>query len=138
VFAPRLKARGKGGIIIMSSLAGIYGGPYVATYAATKAFGCVLAESLAGELGGDGVDVLACVAGPTRTPTYEKNSPGALSPMAPERVVAEALAALGRTPRLVPGTANRLTSRLMAMLPRRWVIPLVAAQTRKILSRRGT
>jgi short-subunit dehydrogenase len=77
--------------------------------------------------------VLACVAGPTRTPTYEKNAHEALMPMEPARVVDEALAALGRTPRLVPGVANRLQSRLLALLPRRWVIPLVAAQTKKFL-----
>jgi hypothetical protein len=53
--------------------------------------------------------------------------------MKPERVVDETLAALGRTPRLVPGMANRAVSRLIALLPRRWVIPLVAAQTRKFL-----
>jgi short-subunit dehydrogenase len=133
LFGRRLRDRGRGGLVIMSSLAGLYGGPYCSTYAATKAFGCVLAESLAGELGPDGVDVVACVAGPTRTPTYTRNASTNLSPMEPARVVQETLAALGRTPRVVPGATNRVTSRLLTMLPRRWVIPLVASQTRKFL-----
>jgi short-subunit dehydrogenase len=130
---PRLLARGRGGVVIMSSLAALIGGPYVATYAATKAFGCVLAESLAGELGPRGVDVIACVAGPTRTPTYERNAGGALAPMDPARVVDETLAALGRTPRVVAGARNRAARAFISLLPRRWAIPLVAAQTRKLL-----
>jgi short-subunit dehydrogenase len=132
-FGRRLRARGRGGIIVMSSLAGVYGGPYVATYAATKAFGCLLAESLAGELRPDGVDVVASVAGPTRTPGYTRQASSRLMPMDPARVVEETLQGLGRTPRVVPGATNKMTSRLMSILPRRWVIPLVAAQTRKLL-----
>src|SRR5262249_33898361 len=47
-FGARMKARRRGGLVFLSSLAGLYGGPYVATYAATKAFDTILAESLAG------------------------------------------------------------------------------------------
>ncbi len=65
-------ARGRGGIVLMSSLAGGRGSPLVSTYAATKAFNTVLAEGLWQELGGRGVDVLACRAGATRTPNYEE------------------------------------------------------------------
>jgi uncharacterized protein len=132
-FGRRLRERGRGGLIIMSSLAGVYGGPYIATYAATKAFGCVLAESLAGELGPDGVDVIACIAGPTATPTYERLPATRARPMDASRVVDEVLEGLGQTPRLVPGRINRAISRIMSVMPRRWVIPLVAGQTRKLL-----
>src|SRR5690349_14685234 len=58
-----MRARGRGGIVLMGSLAGMQGSPRLATYAASKAFDLVLAESLWGELRGHGVDVLACVAG---------------------------------------------------------------------------
>jgi short-subunit dehydrogenase len=133
MFGRRLRDRGRGGLVIMSSLAGVYGGPYVATYAATKAFDLVLAESLAGELRADGVDVVACVAGATRTPTYERLPATRQKPMNADRVVEEALAGLGHTPRVVPGAVNRLATRLLGVLPRRWVIPLVATQTRKLL-----
>lgn len=45
---PAMAARGRGGLIIMSSLAGLQGTPSLATYAATKAFGAVLAEGPVG------------------------------------------------------------------------------------------
>jgi uncharacterized protein len=51
---PAMAARGRGGLIIMSSLAGLQGTPSLATYAATKAFGGVLAEGLWAELRGTG------------------------------------------------------------------------------------
>ncbi len=127
----RMRARKRGGILFMSSLAAVYGGPFVATYAATKAFDCLLAESLSAELQPDGVDVLACVAGPTRTPGYERTMGGDLAPMDPDAVAEEALAALGRAPRLIPGVFNRATHLLLAQLPRAWVLRLVAGRMRK-------
>ncbi len=133
----RMKARGRGGIILMSSLAGVYGGPFVATYAATKAFARLLGESLSAELGSAGVDVIACVAGPTHTPTYEREVVGDAQVMRPEVVVAETLAALGRRPSLIPGRRNRILHWFVNQLPRGWVIKLVAANMRKILARRS-
>lgn len=131
VLGERMRTRRRGGIVIMSSLAGLYGGPYVATYAATKAFGCLLAESLNAELRPLGVDVLACVAGPTRTPTYQRQLGERMHPMSPEAVVAAALSALGRRPRVIPGAKNRLITWLLLRLPRSWVLPLIAARTRR-------
>jgi len=64
--------RGRGGIVLMSSLAGAQGGPNIATYAATKSFNAILAEGLWKELKPHGVDVLACVAGAILTPGYEQ------------------------------------------------------------------
>jgi short-subunit dehydrogenase len=68
-FGTRLRARRRGGMILMSSLAGLAGAHYQATYAATKAFDTMLAEGLWHELTPDGVDVLGVLAGATRTPT---------------------------------------------------------------------
>src|SRR5262249_54170775 len=89
--------RGRGGIILMSSLAGTQGTPLVATYAATKAFNLVLGESLWDELRGRGVDVLACRAGATRTPGFERSKPApSPTPVMDAGPVAEqALGALG-------------------------------------------
>lgn len=130
-FGARMRPRRKGGLVFLSSLAGLYGGPYVATYAATKAFDLILAESLAAELASDGIDVVACVAGPTRTPTWTKNAAGVgPAPMEPSAVVAETLAALGKTPRVIPGLRHRLTTWLVGQLPRRFVGARVAAALR--------
>jgi NAD(P)-dependent dehydrogenase (short-subunit alcohol dehydrogenase family) len=129
-----MAARGRGGLIIMSSLAGLQGTPSIATYAATKAFGAVLAEGLWAELRGAGVDVLACVAGAVATPgldaTMGRRAPGTLHP---DRVAEAALGALGRRPRTVPGTLMRISAALMTrLLPRRAAIALIAGAARDL------
>lgn len=112
--------RGRGGIVLMGSLAGMQGSPRLATYAASKAFDLVLAESLWGELRGHGVDVLACVAGATRTPGFEQVASTTKGPvMDPAQVVEEAIEALGCQPSMIPGFANKLANSLLQKLPRR-------------------
>ncbi len=129
---PDMTERGRGGVILMTSLAGNQGSPYIATYAASKAFNRVLAEGLWYELKDKGVDVVACCAGAVRTPGYSgaaagKNAPGTLDP---EEVVEQALAALGRGPVVIPGRVNRVASAFMSrLLPRRKAIALMAGNT---------
>ena len=124
--------RGRGGIILMSSLAGEQGSPNIATYAATKSFTTILAEGLWKELKPRGVDVLACVAGAILTPGYRqaesaKPAPGALD----ARTVAEgALDALGRGPVFVPGAVNKVARVLMTrLLSRRAAIAIMSKNT---------
>jgi short-subunit dehydrogenase len=127
-------ARGRGGIVLVSSLAGFQGSALVATYAATKAFDTVLAEGLWDELGARGVDVLACCAGATRTPGYEASRPrGGVRPMAPAAVAADALAALGRGPTTIPGATNRLARLVMGhLIPRRTAVRIMGTTTRRM------
>lgn len=127
-------ARGRGGMLIMSSIAGFQGSPWVATYAASKAYDTVLAEGLWDEFREHGVDVLACCAGVTRTPNYEASQPqGGPKPMEPRDVVSEALAALGRRPNLVTGRFNRLARFAMGrLLPRRVAVRMIGASTRRM------
>lgn len=66
-FAPRLTARGRGGLMIVASLAAFQGTPWTAVYAATKAFDLSLAEGLHEELRPQGVDVVALCPGATDT-----------------------------------------------------------------------
>jgi short-subunit dehydrogenase len=103
------RARSEGrraGLIIVSSGAAFTPLPYFATYAASKAFDLVLAESLAEELRREPVDVLALCPGATRTQFGRRagfaleNLPGAADPHA---VAEEALQALGRHTVLVSG-----------------------------------
>jgi hypothetical protein len=134
-FGAAMAARKRGGIILMSSMAGNQGAPIVATYGATKAFDRVLAEGLWDELGAEGVDVLACCAGATRTPTYEASKPVGNPPFVMESgpVVTEALLALGKTPSFVPGMANRAASFVMDRLfPRSLAIRTFGKETRKM------
>ncbi len=68
-------ARKRGGIIMLSSGSALQGVAYAASYAATKAYNLVLAESLWDELRDHGVDVLGFMPGATRTPGYEQQQP---------------------------------------------------------------
>ena len=137
VFGARLVARGRGGIVLMSSMSSLQGTAMVGTYAATKAFDTVLGEALWEELGRRGVDVMVCVAGATLTPNFEAQTPesrrGAAWPMRPEAVVAEAIGALGSgRPTLVPGAVNKLASTAMALGPRAAVIRWISRTTRSM------
>ncbi len=131
--APAMVARRRGGLVLMSSLAGFQGSPRIAAYAATKAFDTVLAEGLWGELGPRGVDVLASCAGAIRTPGYRKSAKGdAPGTLDAEVVVERTLDALGRGPTVVPGATNRLARFVMNLLPRRTAISLMAKSTRDL------
>jgi short-subunit dehydrogenase len=133
-FGNRLAARGRGGLVLLSSLTAFQGSPFVATYGASKAFDLALAEGLWFELAPRGIDVLAVCPGATRTPGYLRRSPlGAPGELEPEQVVEAALTALGRGPLVIPGRFNRLASLLMRrMLPRRRTISIMGARTRRL------
>ncbi|HTN53729.1 MAG TPA: SDR family NAD(P)-dependent oxidoreductase [Anaeromyxobacter sp.] len=126
--------RGRGGIVLMTSLAGGQGNPLLASYAASKAFNLVLAEGLWAELRAGGVDVVACRAGATRTPGYEASRPRAKVPlMEPEPVVEAALSALGRGPAVVAGGLNKLAAFAFSrLLPRRAAIRIMERATRRL------
>jgi len=131
-FLPPMVARGRGGFVVMSSLAGLQGSPPISVYAATKSFGAILAEGLWAELRSTGVDVVACLAGAVATPNLAgalaKPAPGTLPP---DRVAAAALNGLGRGPRVVPGALNRVSSVVMSrLLPRRAAIAIIARASR--------
>jgi short-subunit dehydrogenase len=137
-FGTRMAGRGNGGIVLLSSIAGFQGTARVALYAATKAYLRVLAEGLWAEYASLGVDVVASCPGRVHTPTFERSepsAPGRLAPpvMAPEPVVRETLAALGRKPVVIPGRSNRLAAFVtQRLLPRRSAVTLASAATRSM------
>jgi len=132
-----MATRGRGGMIIMSSLAAETGAAQVALYSATKAFNLVLAEGLWFELLDRGVDVIAIRPGSTRTLSWQHTQPadGDVSDaMEPAEVVAEALALLGTTPSTPVGDANRQAEQFFRSVSRREVIELMSAITSKLVS----
>jgi short-subunit dehydrogenase len=135
--------RRRGGIILMSSLAGSFGSAQLAVYAATKAFTLVLADALWAELGAHGVDVLAVQPGSTRTPGWESSQPEELRGpgphvMEPAEVVREALAALGAEPHVIPGALNRQGAELLSRMTRREAVELMSGVTSRLIpNRRG-
>ena len=76
-------ARGRGGVILLSSMASNQGSALVAHYAATKAYLRVLAEGLWAEWRPRGVDVLACCPGLVQTPTFVRGEPSPAGRLVP-------------------------------------------------------
>jgi len=142
-FGRRMAERGRGGIVLMSSLAGFQGQAMVGTYAATKAFSLVLGETLWDELADHGVDALAFCPGATSTPSFLASNPrsaGKLSApvMSPEATVAEALAALGGGPSAIAGRSNRIAAFVLhRLLPRRALVRLMGRTTRAMYDSRA-
>jgi short-subunit dehydrogenase len=84
-FGRAMRERGRGGIVLMGSGAGMGGQPGVAAYSSVKAFVLNLAESLWAELRGAGVDVIGIAAPVMETPSLrrllgELQIPGTLDP----------------------------------------------------------
>lgn len=122
-----------GGILLMSSLAGLIGMQLVSPYAATKAFAWNLAEALNHELKQYNIDVMACLAGMTDTPAYRRSNPtfGFFKPaiMSPDKVAESALKSLGKKARFIPGFSNRLNYFILTRLMPRKMAASVANKT---------
>lgn len=138
LFGQRMLKRKRGGIILMSSLSSAQGSPLVANYAATKAYNKILAEGLWEELRTQGVDVLACSAGPISTPNYIASLPDTPKrntgmTLSAYTVVVETLAGLGRGPFVIPGRQYRLANFIMQrLLSTRFVITLMGRVMRRM------
>jgi short-subunit dehydrogenase len=140
-FAASMAASGRqGGILLMSSLAGLIGMQLVAPYAATKAFTWNLAEALHHEWAGSGIDIMACVAGATATPAYLSTEPeyGWVKPsvLDPDNVANGALNKLGKRVRYIPGCSNRLNYFILTRLMPRKMAAGMANRTMAKMYRR--
>ncbi len=136
-FGEKMRQRKQGGIILMTSLSGYQGAPWITTYGATKAFNLVLAEGLWYELKKEGVDVLACCAGATATPNFIESNPEDLGimapkPLEPDMVARTALSTLGKKSSVIPGLAYRFANFFMGLLPRKQVITIMANSSEKM------
>ena len=104
-FGKSMAARGRGGIILVGSLAGNAGAATTVFYSAAKAFAQVFAEGLWSEMRPLGVNVLYAVLGATRTPAREragiKDSPEQFV-AEPDDVTRECLDNISNGPVLVP------------------------------------
>ncbi|MGH8995805.1 MAG: SDR family NAD(P)-dependent oxidoreductase [Acidimicrobiales bacterium] len=129
-FARPMVERGRGGIILVSSGAGLVGARRMVAYGASKAFDTVMGEALWAELHQRGVDVLSLVLGVTDTPALRRlladrgnladandgtPIPGAATP---EAVVAEALAHLRDGPTWFVGELLREGSKALGGMAR--------------------
>jgi short-subunit dehydrogenase len=130
-FGGRMVARGRGGILLVTSGAAWAGGSGLAPYGATKAFDLVLAESLWAEWRGAGVDVLALVLGATDTPSLHRSlerHSGHLDGLAePAAVAAEAIDHLADGPTWSYGMPEPGGPSPFAGLSRRAAVELMSA-----------
>jgi hypothetical protein len=125
-FLPPMKERGRGAVIIVSSVVGAIPAPWFSVYGATKSFDLYFGEALYGECKGTGVDVLTVLPGLTRTEfqagagmrNYHAPYRG------PDQVVSTAFSAIGRKAIVVDGWMNKLAVHGSRFLPRCMLLPL--------------
>ncbi|NLT29849.1 MAG: SDR family NAD(P)-dependent oxidoreductase [Propionibacterium sp.] len=101
-FGKVLADRGRGGMILVGSMAGFSGSAQISIYAAVKAFSRIFAEGLWVELRERNVDVLDLILGVTRTPAMARaglnmDIPG-MHVSEPADVARQGLENLGKTP----------------------------------------
>ena len=128
VFSQQMVSRGRGGIIFTSSLFGYQGIPYLAHYAATKAYILTLGEALNIELAPYGVDVTVLSPGLTKTELSENmrldfpKMP--VFNMSPRIVAQVGLSALGKKASVVPGFLNKFFAWQNRLIPRIFPVKL--------------
>lgn len=119
-FGRRFAGRGRGGIVLMSSLLAFQGVPRAANYAATKAYIQSLAEGLHAELERRGVDVIASAPGPIESGFGRRARMSMGMVETPEVVARGTLRSLGRRSTVRPGRLSKLLEASLIFLPRRW------------------
>jgi Short-chain dehydrogenases of various substrate specificities len=142
-FGGIMKKRNHSGIILMSSLSAFQGTPYLSHYGASKAYTLILGEGLARELKSNGIDLLVCCAGATRTENYLASLPkdrkvSGIPVMEPRDVAEEALEALGRCNVFVPGILNKFASFFMSkVISRKAAVSIMQANAKKLYGKMG-
>ena len=127
-FLGPMRERRSGTIINVASTAGFQPVPYMATYAATKAFVLSFSEALWDENRAHGIHVMALCPGVTETNFFEAagiDRPPMRTVQTPEEVVETALRALDRKKSLViSGWANWLVVEAERFVPRSAVVKI--------------
>ncbi len=135
LFLPQMIERGRGDILIVSSVAGFQAVPYLATYAATKAFELQWAEALAEEVRRYGVRVCVLCPGTTTTEFQQVagSPPNALRlPETAEKVARVGLRAMASGKRVaISGGRNWVTVQALRVLPRATIAKLAASLFKK-------
>ncbi len=121
--APSMAERGRGGLIFVASTIAFNGGPFLANYAATKAWNVAFADALTVELADSGVDVQCVAPGMTATEALAGSMNVdrlKIPPLRPEDVARASLDGLGRSSLVIPGAVNKASTFLSRrLLPRR-------------------
>jgi hypothetical protein len=129
-----MRARKQGTIINVASTAGFQPVPFMATYAATKAFVLSFSEALSEENRHLGVHVMALCPGVTETNFFEAakmDRPPIRGSQTPEEVVETAIRGLKRKRSvIISGWPNRLTVFAERFFPRSVVLKIAGKALR--------
>ena len=133
-FLQSMRERKQGAIVNVASTAAFQGVPYMATYAATKAFVLSFSEALWEENRAFGVKVMALCPGVTETNFFEAargEKPPARASQTPEEVVETALRGLARgKSHVISGWINRVMTESERLAPRSLVTRMAGRMMR--------
>lgn len=134
LFLQPMRERKQGAIINVASTAAFQGVPYMATYAATKAFVLSFSEALWEENRAFGVKIMALCPGVTDTNFFEAargEKPPARASQTPEEVVDTALRGLARgKSHVISGWINRVMTESERLAPRALVTRMAGRMMR--------
>jgi short-subunit dehydrogenase len=136
-FSKAMVQRGRGGLLLISSLSGHMPNPYFSNYAGSKAYVLNLGASLFGELGRKGVDVSVLSPGLTNTAMVADNGMDwqkmPMQSMDPADVAAQALDGLGKRFLTVPGRRNKLMAWMLKHSPTEMAARMTEKMVRKAI-----
>lgn len=139
-FGTAMRERGRGGIVLVASLACLAGSATLAVYSAVKAFQHNFAEGLWAELRPHGVDVCCTPLGMTYTPAFQRMGieydPAAH--MLSEDVAHEIIENIGNGPVHVVGDNNRAAASAIWTIDRRSLVEMMSIASQDFASRRNT
>jgi len=136
-FGPAMCERGRGGIVLVASLACVAGSATVAVYSAVKAFQHNLAEGLWAELRPHGVDVCCTPLGMTYTPALQRMGVeyDPQTQMLSEDVAREITDNIGNGPVHEVGGNNRGVASQVWTIDRRSLVDMMSAASLEFASR---
>jgi uncharacterized protein len=139
-FAPAMRERRRGGIVLVSSLACLAGASLLAVYSAVKAFDVNFAEGLWAELRPHGVDVCCTPLGMTWTEAYQRMGfpydPQTV--MLSDDVAREIIENIGNGPTCPVGEKNRAMASMVWTADRRTLVELMSAASLDTAAKQGT
>lgn len=125
LFVPRMVERQRGWVLVVASTASFQPLPYLATYAASKAFDRYFALGLAAEVARFGVKVTTLCPGPTESEFFAVSHAEAFKARGvqpAEEVARRAIRAVASGQRLIiPNASGRLLSIIVGLLPTRLI-----------------
>lgn len=133
-FLPDMVARGEGAVINVGSMAAFQPMPYMAVYAASKAFVLSFSQALWGEYRERGIRVVALCPGQVETPFHDKmehEAPAAGVKVTPQEAVVAALRTLEKGDSyVVPGAMNYVAAQSTRVLSRAFLARSAAKMLR--------